>query len=68
MEHSSFAPFSWERTIWTARPWPRRGGTAYVLTDLRLVVVTAAEVGDSDLHFEHLRGLVADALVPAVGG
>jgi hypothetical protein len=54
VEHSSFAPFSWERVIWTARPWPldsawgrpldvargrpRRRDIEYILTDVRLVV------------------------------
>ena len=68
MEHSSFAPFSWERTIWTARPWPRRGGTAYVLTDLRLVVarqeveieIPVADIAQLDLRpptfFERIVG------------
>jgi hypothetical protein len=68
VECSSFAPFSWERTIWTARPWPRHGDTLYVLTDLRLVVarqeveieIPAADIGRLDLPsadiFEWLVG------------
>jgi hypothetical protein len=35
---SSFAPLPWERVVWTARPWLRRGDVRYILTDLRLVV------------------------------
>jgi hypothetical protein len=58
VDRSSFAPFSWERILWTARPWPRRGDTAYVLTDLRLVVarqeieieIPAADIARLDLR------------------
>jgi hypothetical protein len=40
---AAFTPLAWERVVWTARPWPRRAGTLYVLTDLRLVVRRAGE-------------------------
>jgi hypothetical protein len=68
VERSSFAPFSWERIIWTALPWPRRGDTEYVLTDLRLVVthqeveieIPVADIAGLDLRpptfFERLVG------------
>jgi CubicO group peptidase (beta-lactamase class C family) len=39
-----------------------------VVPDLRLVIVTATEAGENNLRFEHLRGMVADAILPAVGG
>lgn len=44
------------------------GQLVEVVPDLRLVVVTAAEAGENNLRWEHLRGMVADAVVPAVGG
>lgn len=44
------------------------GQLVEVVPDLRLVVVTATEAGENNLRFEHLRGLVADAILPAVGG
>jgi hypothetical protein len=66
VERSSFAPLSWERIIWTARPWPldfargrpRRRDTEYILTDLRLVVarreveveVPVADIAQLDLR------------------
>jgi hypothetical protein len=37
-DRQPFTPFDWERVVWTARPWPRRAGELYVLTDLRLVL------------------------------
>ncbi|MEO3939282.1 serine hydrolase [Dermatophilaceae bacterium Soc4.6] len=44
------------------------GQVIEVVPDLRLIVVIAADVGESDLHWEHVRGMVRDAIVPAVGG
>jgi CubicO group peptidase (beta-lactamase class C family) len=43
------------------------GQLVEVVPDLRVVVVTASEVTDSELRWEHLRGMVADAILPAVG-
>jgi hypothetical protein len=34
---------AWERVLWTARPWPRRAGAMYVLTDLRFVAREGAD-------------------------
>jgi hypothetical protein len=34
---------AWERVLWTARPWPRRAGALYVLTDLRFVARDGSE-------------------------
>jgi hypothetical protein len=80
VERSSFAPFSWERTLWTARPWPGRGDTAYVLTDLRLVVarqeveleVPVADVARLDLRppaiFERLVGRRTVVITEQNGG
>jgi hypothetical protein len=66
VERPPFAPFSWERILWTARPWPLdlargrppRRDTEYILTDLRLVVarqeveieVPVADVAQLDLR------------------
>jgi CubicO group peptidase (beta-lactamase class C family) len=44
------------------------GQLVEVVPDLRLVIVTATEAGENNIRFEHLRGMVADAIVPAVGG
>ncbi|KQU68967.1 serine hydrolase [Phycicoccus sp. Root101] len=44
------------------------GQVVEVVPDLRLVVVVATEAGDNNLRWEHVRGMVADAIVPAVGG
>ncbi|MEO6411543.1 MAG: serine hydrolase [Pedococcus sp.] len=44
------------------------GQLVEVVPDLRLVVVTATEAGENNLRFEHLRGMIADAILPAVGG
>lgn len=39
-----------------------------VVPALRLVVVIAAEATDNNPRFEHLRGMIADAVIPAIGG
>jgi len=44
------------------------GQMVEVIPDMRLVLVTAAETGDNNLRWEQLRGMVADAVLPAVGG
>lgn len=44
------------------------GQVVEVVPDLRLVVVVATEAADNNLRWEHVRGMVADAIVPAVGG
>ena len=35
---------------------------------MRLVLVIAGEAGDNNLRSEQLRAMVADAVLPAVGG
>jgi CubicO group peptidase (beta-lactamase class C family) len=44
------------------------GQVVEVVPDLRLVVVLATEAAEPNMRWEHVRGLVADAIVPAVGG
>ena len=44
------------------------GRLVEVVPDLRLVVVIAAEAGENNLGWGLLRGMVADAVLPAVGG
>ncbi|KQZ88558.1 hypothetical protein ASD62_03760 [Phycicoccus sp. Root563] len=44
------------------------GQVVEVVPDLRLVVVMATEAIDPNMRWEHVRGLIADAIVPAVGG
>lgn len=44
------------------------GQLVEVIPDMRLLLVTAAETGDNTLRWEQLRGMVADAVLPAVGG
>jgi hypothetical protein len=44
------------------------GQLVEVVPDLRLVIVMATEATEPNLRWEHVRGLVADAIVPAVGG
>jgi CubicO group peptidase (beta-lactamase class C family) len=44
------------------------GQVVEVVPDLRLVVVMATEAAEPNMRWEHVRGLVADAIVPAVGG
>lgn len=44
------------------------GQLVEVVPDLRLVVTVATEVSGFTLRWEHLRGLVSDAILPAVGG
>lgn len=45
------------------------GQLVEVVPDVRLVVVTASEADpDSNPRWEHLRGMVRDAILPAVGG
>jgi CubicO group peptidase (beta-lactamase class C family) len=44
------------------------GQMVEVVPDMRLVLVTAAETGDNNLRWEQLRGMVADAVLPAAGG
>ena len=44
------------------------GQVVEVVPDLRLVVVVATEAIEPNMRWEHVRGMVADAIVPAVGG
>jgi CubicO group peptidase (beta-lactamase class C family) len=44
------------------------GQLVEVIPDMKLVLVTAAETGDTNLRWEQLRGMVVDAVLPAVGG
>ncbi|WP_406831291.1 serine hydrolase [Pedococcus sp. KACC 23699] len=44
------------------------GQVVEVVPDLRLVVVVATEAIEPNLRWEHVRGMIADAIVPAVGG
>jgi CubicO group peptidase (beta-lactamase class C family) len=44
------------------------GQLVEVVPDQRLVVVTATEATDFNPRWEHLRGMVTDAVLPAIGG
>ena len=51
----AFTPLAWERVLWTARPWPRRAGAMYVLTDLRFVSCGGA--GEDGFPLDEIVGL-----------
>ncbi|HEY7475150.1 MAG TPA: hypothetical protein VH679_09085 [Vicinamibacterales bacterium] len=59
---SAFTPMTWERVLWSARPWPRRGGAVYVLTDLRFV----AREGNEEESFPIDEIVELDECLPTV--